>query len=167
MSAGRFGISEATRSPGFSPRPSKLTARRSLSSSSVRHVQRVSAEISASPSGLASRPARSRSRGRTGLSIARPAYPVTLPPVSEINDQGSLPVRTAPHTTAHRTGHRGRQPAGDDRPEAPGPGGWSGPGHTPAAEDEGRGLAAKLPVERRGGVGAGPYRSPLARAAGK
>src|SRR5436305_5859053 len=80
MSAGQLGISEATRSPGFSPRPSKLTARRSLRSSSVRHVQRVSAEISASPSGLASRPARSRSYGLTGLANALPAYPVTLPP---------------------------------------------------------------------------------------
>jgi hypothetical protein len=45
--------------------------------------------------------------------------------------------------------------------------GWSGPGRTPAAEDEGGGLAAELAVERRGGVGAGPCRGPLARAAGK
>jgi len=98
MSAGRFGISEATRSPGFSPRPSRLTARRSLSALTVRHVQRVSAEMSASPSGLASRPARSRSQGPTGLSIALPAYPVTLPPESEINDQGML---TRHGSTAH------------------------------------------------------------------
>jgi hypothetical protein len=52
MSAGRFGISDATRSPGFSPRPSRLTARRSLRSSSVRHVQRLSAEISVICSGI-------------------------------------------------------------------------------------------------------------------
>jgi len=46
----------------------------------VRHAQRVSAEIRASPSGLASRPARSRSHGYTGPSNALPTYPVTLPP---------------------------------------------------------------------------------------
>ena len=80
MSAGRFGISEATRSPGFSPRPSKPAARRLLRSSSVRHVQRVSAQMNASPSGLASRPARSRSAGLTGFFNALPTYPVMLPP---------------------------------------------------------------------------------------
>src|SRR5262245_9836579 len=83
MSAGRFGISEATRSPGFSPKPSKPTARRSLRSSSVRHVQRVSAEISASPSRLASKPARSKPLGLTGLPNALPAYQVTPPPPRE------------------------------------------------------------------------------------
>jgi hypothetical protein len=45
--------------------------------------------------------------------------------------------------------------------------GRSGSGRALAGEDEGRGLAAELAVERGGGVGAGRCRSSLTRAAGK
>jgi len=77
-----------------------------------------------------------------------------------------LGMRWARGIRLDATAHKGRSVRGWAD------GGWawcgrSGPGRTPAAEHEGRGLAAELAVERRGGVGAGRYRVPLTRAAGQ